>query len=202
MSTGPVVRRALPDERSEVAATVAAAFAQDPGWGFIFGDEYERLAGDFAAALFDVRIASQSVWVTGDLAAVAMWDPPGKGNAAPGSTEAIWARYRAIAGEDACGRLDSYNDAVSAVAPAEPYWYLGVLATLPGRRREGLATAMLRPVLEAADHLGIACCLETSTADNRRFYERRDFTAAAEILLPGGPPSWWLRRAPGPPARG
>jgi GNAT superfamily N-acetyltransferase len=184
----------LPDERSEVVATVAAAFAEDPGWGFILGKEYERLAAHFVGALFDVRIASQNVWVTDDLAAVAMWDSPGKNHASPGYAESVWARYRATAGEDAFERLARYNDAVAAASPAELYWYLGVLATDPERQREGLASAVLAPILSEADRLGIACCLETSTAENRRFYQRRGFTQATEIVLPGGPPTWWLRR--------
>jgi GNAT superfamily N-acetyltransferase len=191
-----VIRRALPGERPAVAATVAAAFADDPAWAFIFGEDCERLAVHFAAALFDLRAGSQNVWVSDDLAAVAMWDPPGGSDGARADGESIWARYRAIAGDDALRRLASYNDAVAAVAPPEAYWYLGVLATRPERRREGLASAVLRPVLDQADRLGIACCLETSTAANRRFYERRGFTRATAIALPGGPPTWWLRRAP------
>jgi GNAT superfamily N-acetyltransferase len=200
MSTCPVIRQALPDERSGVVATVAAAFAEDPGWAFILGKEYGRLAAHFVGALFDVRVASQNVWVTDDLAAVAMWDSPGKSDAAPAYTESVWTRYRGTAGEDAFDRLARYNNAVAAVSPAELYWYLGVLATHPQRQREGLATAVLTPILDEADRLGIACCLETSTADNRRFYERRGFTQAAEIVLPAGPPTWWLRRAPTPVA--
>jgi GNAT superfamily N-acetyltransferase len=192
----PVIRQALPEERSGVVATVAAAFARDPGWAFILGEEYERLAAGFAGALFDVRIASRSVWVTDDLAAVAMWDFPGKSDPAPGEVESVWARYRAIAGEDTHDRLASYNDAVAAASAAEPYWYLGVLATDPERRHEGLASALLAPILGEADRVGIACCLETSTMENRRFYERRGFTQATEVALPGGPPTWWLRRVP------
>jgi GNAT superfamily N-acetyltransferase len=192
----PVIRRALPGERSAVAATVAAAFADDPAWAFIFGEDYGRLAVHFAAALFDVRVGSQNVWVTDDLAAVAMWDPPGKSDGARVGGESIWVRYRAIAGEEVLRRLASYNDAVAAVASPEANWYLGVLATHPERQRQGLATAVLTPMLREADRLGMACCLETSTAANRRFYERRGFTQATAIALPGGPTTWWLRRAP------
>ncbi len=148
MSTEPTVRRASPEDRSAVAATVAAAFAEDPGWAFIFGDDYERLAAHFAAALFDVRVRSQNVWVADDVAAVAMWDAPDQDDRAPGYAASIWARYRAMAGEDASRRLASYNDALAAVAPAERHWYLGVLATQPRRQREGLATAVMAPVLE------------------------------------------------------
>jgi GNAT superfamily N-acetyltransferase len=70
------------------------------------------------------------------------------------------------------------------------------LATRPERQRVGLATAVTAPILREADRLGIACCLETSTEVNRRFYERRGFTQATAIALPGGPATWWLRRAP------
>jgi len=179
-----------------VVATVAAAFAEDPAWAFIFGEEYERLADHFVGTLFDVRVASRNVWVTDDLASISMWDSPVHNGAAPGFGEGAWGRYRAIAGEDAFARLVRYNDALAGASPAEPYWYLGVLATHPQRRREGLASAVLRPALDEADRLGLACCLETSTVGNRRFYERRGFTQATEIILPGGPATWWLRRGP------
>lgn len=192
----------MPGERSGVVATVAAAFAEDPGWAFILGEDYERLVAHFVAALFDVRVASKNVWVSDDLAAVAMWDSPGESDAVPAYTDSVWARYRAIAGEDAFERLAIYNDAVAPSAPDGPYWYLGVLATHPQRRCAGLATALLAPMLEQADRLGTACCLETSTTDNRRFYERRGFTEASEIFLPGGPSTWWLSRAPPSTARG
>jgi GNAT superfamily N-acetyltransferase len=198
MSTCPVIRRALPGERIGVVATVAAAFADDPGWAFILGEEYERLAPHFAAAMFDMRVASRNVWVTDDLAAVAMWDSPGKGDTAPVRTRSALARYHAMAGEDASERLALYHEAVAAVSPAERHWYLGVLATHPQRQRQGLASAVLAPILNEADRLGVACCLETSTAENRRFYERRGFKQATEIMLPDGPPTWWLRRAPTP----
>lgn len=65
----------------------------------------------FVGALFDVRVAFQNIWVTDDLAAVAMWDSPGTTDAAPVHAESVWARYRAIAGEEAFERLRHYTDA-------------------------------------------------------------------------------------------
>jgi GNAT superfamily N-acetyltransferase len=192
-----MVRKASPDDRTAVVATVVAAFANDPAWGFLLGEDYERLAPHFAGALFDLRVATETVWVSDDTAAVAMWDPPDEGEGAPGYATAVWGSYRAIAGEDAFERLTLYNSALDTAAPVESgYWYLGVLSTHPERQREGLASAVLGPVLSDADRLGFACCLETSTAGNRRFYEHRGFTQATDVLVSGGPPTWWLRRAP------
>ncbi len=199
MPSLPTIHQANLQDRDGVVATVTAAFAEDPGWAFIFGEEYGRLAADFAGALFDVRVAGRNVWVSDDLAGVAMWDPPveGKDSAgAEGYAEEVWASYRATAGEAAWGRLEIYNNAVAGVVPDEPHWYLGVLATKPERREEGMATALLSPILGEADRLGVVCCLETSTVGNRRFYERRGFVQAGEIILPGGPDTWWLGRGP------
>jgi GNAT superfamily N-acetyltransferase len=178
-----------------VIATVTAAFREDPAWAFLMGERYERLAPEFAGALFDLRAAGGKVWVSDDLATVAMWESP-SGDHDRQETRSAWARYVSIAGEQAHERLVAYKTALAAVCPADPYWYLGVLATDPARQGEGLATAVLRPVLGEADRDGMACCLETSTEANRRFYERRGFTEATEVPLADGPPTWWLRRAP------
>jgi GNAT superfamily N-acetyltransferase len=193
-----MVRKASPDDRTGVVANVVAAFANDPAWAFLLGEEYQRLAPEFAGALFDLRVATETVWVSDDLAAVAMWDPPDKGDAVPGYATGVWGSYRATAGEQAFERLTRYDNALEVAAPAaSDYWYLGVLATHPQRQREGLASAVLERMLSEADRLGLACCLETSTAGNRRFYERRGFTEATDVVVPGGPQTWWLRRAAG-----
>ena len=177
---------------------MTAAFATDPAWSFILGDEYERLSGHFAAALFDLRVVTNTVWVSDDLAAVAMWEPPHPGPAKAENAGRVWRRYRALAGKAATARLTRYNDAVAAAVPARRHWYLGVLATHPSRQGRGLATAVLQPVLDHADRHDLACCLETSTPENRRFYGRRGFTEVTDIELPEGPPTWWLLRPPCP----
>jgi GNAT superfamily N-acetyltransferase len=191
-----VVRPAVPDDRAGVTGTVSEAFRDDPGWRHIFGADYERLAGAFAATLFDLRVGAGSVWVTDDLAAVALWEPPGGAGLPAGVVDATWARYRERAGPVAWERLHAYEAAVAQAHPLGRYWYLGVLATRPDRRGQGLATSVMAPALSSADRDGLRCCLETSTQDNRDFYERRGFTEAVEVQLVGGPPTWWLTRPP------
>src|SRR5215469_1460949 len=109
MTLAPLIRRALPAERDEVIATVTAAFAEDPAWRFILNHEYGRLAPAFAGALFDLRVACGNVWVSDDLATVAMWDSP-SGDADPVQrAEEVWARYRTATSEQAYERLLSYR---------------------------------------------------------------------------------------------
>lgn len=180
-------------------ATVTAAFARDPAWRFLLGGESEQLAPLFAGALFDVRVERAEVWVGDEGASVAMWESPASREEPAGRAEAIWTRYRACAGTRASRQLDAYSAALAAVSPPAPYWYLGVLATHPDRWGSGLATAVLVPGLREADADGVPCCLETSTEANRRFYARRGFTEATEVIVPDGPPTWWLTRPPGAP---
>jgi GNAT superfamily N-acetyltransferase len=200
VSSHPTVRKAEPQERAAVVSSVIEAFADDPAWAFILNGEYERLAPHFAGALFDIRLAAGTVWVTDDLAATAMWDRPKPvATAAPTDLATrTWATYRVLAGPGAAARLARYNGAIASSTPQEPYWYLGVLATRPSAQGQGLASAVLAPVLTKADRDGLPCCLETSTAGNRRFYDHRGFTDATDISLPDGPPTWWLRRPPAP----
>jgi GNAT superfamily N-acetyltransferase len=188
------VRQARPADRATVTVAVAAAFAHDPAWTFLFGDDYDALAPLFAGVLFDRRVGSGDVWVAADGAAAALWEPPKDPGAPPDETDAVWGPFRHRAGDEVWERLTEYERAVDAARPTTPYWYLGVLATRPDRQGGGLATAVIAPVLARADTTGTDCCLETSTTANKAFYSRRGFTETTTVDIASGPPTWWLRR--------
>lgn len=107
-----------------------------------------------------------------------------------------WQNFRDEVGDEVWGRLESYDLALAAAAPPEPYWYLGVLATHPQWQGQGYASAVMAPALTAADAEGWACWLETSTPGNKPFYARRGFTQPHALDWPEGPTTWWLGRAP------
>ncbi len=186
------VRRAVPADRPAVLSTVVAAFDGDPAWRYLLGPDYASLAPVFAGALFDQRVLGGTVWVLGDAASVAMWDPPGGPD--PVVRASAWTPLHELVGEAVEARLAAYDAALDAVAPEREFWYLGVLASRPGSAGRGGATQVLAPGLERADEDGVDCCLETSTEQNRAFYGRRGFTEATQVHLPGGPRTWWMRR--------
>ena len=64
---------------------------------------------------------------------------------------------------------------------------------LPGRRREGIGSQMLRAFCVRMDELGEVAFLETDKLDSVRFYARCGFKVReqAEVL---GTPNWWMRR--------
>jgi GNAT superfamily N-acetyltransferase len=195
-TAGSPERLARPEDRPAVIETAYAAFRTDPGWAYLFGDDYDRLAGPFVGLLFDQRVAMDSAWVSDDVSAIALWDPPG--TAEPEPDDPGWLAYEQLAGPVAWDRLNDYDAAVHAVKDTDPFWYLGILATHPSRQGQGLASAVMAPALARADADGLASGLETSTRQNRAFYERRGFTQAVEVTLADAPTTWWLTRPPRP----
>ena len=170
-----VIRLAAPNDRDRLVTTVVDAFDQDPAFRAFFGPDpdFGPLATRFAAALLDRRLATGSVWMTDDGDALAMWDPPAGTVDAPPST--------LVLPPDAEARLDEYDAIVHGAITADPHWYLGVLASHPRRRGEGLARQVLKPGLAAAEAAGVPAVLETTNPGNVAMYERSGWEVTAEL---------------------
>jgi len=192
-SAKPQPRRARPADGEAVVATVVSAFIGDPAWDYITGAD-PNLTHLFAATLFDARVEACQVWMHDDAAAVALWDAPRGHEDGEAADPDRWEAYRRAAGAAGWARLTAYDDAVAAARPTEPYWYLGVLATRPEARGQGLATTVLEPVFAQADAAGLPCCLETSKTGNLDFYRHRGFSESTAVAMTEGPATWWLTR--------
>ena len=193
----PGVRRLEPGERDRVLATVVAAFSRDPlvRWVWPTDARYAGCAPPFFGLLLDLRLGGGEVWAAGDGAAVAMWDPPGGLYARPG--EDPWPVLHATFTETERAAWAVFDAAVAVPEGVPAYWYLGVLATDPPRQGTGLGSAVLAPVLAAADRTGTAAYLETTSEANVAFYARLGFAVDRAVELPdGGPRCWLLRREP------
>lgn len=169
------IRLATPADLDTLAATVVVAFDQDPAFRAFFGSDpdFGPLAMAFASDLLRRRITTDSVWMTSDGDALAMWDPPS------GTVETP-APALEIPG-DARARLDVYDAAVHAAVASEPHWYLGVLASHPRRRGEGLARLVARAGLDAAAAADVPAVLETTNPDNVALYERSGWRVTAKL---------------------
>lgn len=195
----PAPRLAEPDDVEAAVATVVAAFEDDPAWSFILGSGNPRGRQAFARALLIPRIHRATAWVLPDCSAVAMWDRLGEPQSADAlDHDAHWRTFRAEVGDEIWFRLQVYDRALDSVGPGRPRWYLGVLATRPDVQGCGRATHVLQPGLAAAHADGWDCWLETSTPGNKSFYAARGFVEATAVDIPGGPPTWWLRRPASP----
>ena len=197
----PAVRRCPPSARDRALATVVAAFATDPllRWVWPDDDRYAGCAPAFFGLLLDLRLEGGEVWVAedgADVTSVAMWDPPG-GLYQPAAGGAL-GRGPAALHRRRAGRLGRLRrGAWGCPTAAGAHWYLGVLATDPGRQGTGLGRAVTAPMLAAADRAGLPAYLETASETNVAIYRRLGFEVDREVDMPdGGPRCWLMRRDP------
>lgn len=186
-----LVRTATSDDRERVLTALVAAFARDPVIRWLFPEDatYPRYAAAFFGHLFDKRIGRGGVWTIEDGAATAMWDPPAPtSSAGSNGSDGLAAQVPA----DAFGRLRAYDDAVHALLPPTPFWYLGVLGTHPDRAGRGWGRAVMRAGLDAAAADGLPAFLETSNPVNVGIYERAGWRVAQAFDTPV--PTWVMRQ--------
>lgn len=198
MQNPPSSRMAVPRDRGAVVHTIVRAFTEDPLVRWFFPDDatYERRASAFFGYLFDIRVVHGEIHVAGDCSAASLWNRP-DGMMPQPEQDRLWGSDVEPGAEPGeLDRLDAMDEAVDSLRPAEPHWYLGVLATDPSRRGGGLARAVLQPVLGRADADGIPALLETGTPENLPFYARFGFDVLAEARVSGGPPLWAMWRPP------
>ena len=184
-------RVAAAQDAATVAATLAAAFFDDPVLSWIYSDPGRR--DQILAHWFDVVVRTYlrhgGVYVDGDRAG-AVWVPAGTDD--DGDLEAALA---ALSGE--------YDDTLAGVFevmgehhPHERHHYLFLVGTRPEWQGRGIGSALLRPMLERCDRDRTPAYLEATSEVNLRLYLRHGFEVTGRLDLPGGPTMWPMWREP------
>jgi GNAT superfamily N-acetyltransferase len=221
VATSPRVLR--PEDREPAAEVFARAFAVEPGVRAMFPDPAVRARILHLAAVQEVedamaRASGYGVEVRGELAAIALWDPPGMGARVLSRAAALGrlrrlgltarhaphiARLVARHRRDLPALARERRRAIGA-ASAGPAWHLSFLGTRPELQGHGLARLLLEHVLDRCDADGLPAWLETTDPVNPPIYERFGFRTQAHIARAGWLPGFWImRREPrGTPAPG
>jgi len=191
-----------PAGRADVPALVgvlARAFDADPVVGWVVRqDAGRRAAIEWVFRLvLEMALRHGVVEVTDDLAAVAVWEPPGRRGA--GRLREAWRLpgYVRAVGFRRLVRVSAAVAAMEACRPRQPHWYLADLAVEPSLQGRGTGGALLAHGLERADRDLMPAYLESSSARNRPLYERHGFRLRERHVLGGdGPPVSLLWREP------
>lgn len=194
--TAPRVRPVTHEEVPASVRTLTRAFADYSFTRHVLAADHHQERVRRFQELFLVRVAMEygRAWVTDDCRAVAAWTTPER-DPGPGFA-AIGPLATELAGDRAAA-LESARQALAPHRPKGPVWFLATVGVDPQAQGRGLGAAVIRPGLEAAERAGVPAFLETSEADNVRFYERLGFTVTAEVPLPGGGPrTWCMLREP------
>ncbi|MEI7519439.1 MAG: GNAT family N-acetyltransferase, partial [Mycobacteriaceae bacterium] len=124
------------------------------------------------------------------IGAVALWDPPGVAEqSARAQVAMLPSAVRAFHGR--LGVARALTEAMKAVHPEEPHWYLAMIGSDPQFRGGGFGHALMRSRLDRCDAECAPAYLESSNPDNIGYYQRFGFEVTGEIPMPGGGPSLW-----------
>jgi ribosomal protein S18 acetylase RimI-like enzyme len=188
------------DRYGEASSVLAAAFQDDPAWGWVLPNARRRAA--LLPWLFRVafEVNDAEVWTTAEpIAGCARWLAPGRAqvHAAPMLRALLVTPFRV---REATSRFLAYGRAVETMRLAtvpEPHWYLAGIGVDPLQRRRGIGSALLAPGIEASARDGVPCALLTNTEANLAFYGRHGFEIVREGRTPAsGPQAWMMRRKP------
>jgi ribosomal protein S18 acetylase RimI-like enzyme len=108
-------------------------------------------------------------------------------NAHPLPPPPLAARLRCLVGQGwrVARRWAEVFQALDALHPLEPHWYLGTLGVDPDHQGRGVGTALLRHWLAHAAADASGTYLETDLRGNVGFYEREGFTVERETRILG-----------------
>ena len=207
----PELRAAGPDDLDAVVDLLTGVFLDDPLMSAIaaaapapraaLGHLHRvELAAHYLAADPAVRADSRvdlAVDATsGEPLGVALWDAPSStdvvGPLGPGNEPPPGLDLDLLGGAWELCLADAAQ--CEAHRPAEPHWYLYMVAVAPAARGRGIGGRLLGHGLRRVDAEGLPAHLESTTPGSRRLYERFGFQQVAELAGSGLPVYWAMTR--------
>jgi GNAT superfamily N-acetyltransferase len=165
-------------------------------WALPWNDRRSRLTRLYRADLELLALPHGEVWITHGGESVAVWLPSGVDALLGAGDLAELERVSTLALAGRRAVLDEVDNLV-ALARRPCDWQLATMGTLPTSQGRGFGAAVLEPRLRQLDRSESTAGLETSTADNVRFYRRHGFQVDTEFdSLPHGAPTTWLMHRP------
>ncbi|MPZ50915.1 MAG: GNAT family N-acetyltransferase [Dehalococcoidia bacterium] len=181
-------------DQDRAVATLTLAFNTDPIVRWVSPDQgqyeslFPRIARLFGGRAFDHSTA----YGTDDLAAVALWLPPG----IDPDSDAMGALLEKELPEPDQERVFELLGQMDAYHPHEPVWYLPLTGVAPARQGLGYGSALLSHALQQCDQQRLPAYLEATSERSRDLYQRFDFEPLGVISVPGSPSMWPMLRKP------
>jgi GNAT superfamily N-acetyltransferase len=199
---GPDVRLAEQRDVPRIAATLTIALADSrwTRWALPDDGRMQRLTRLHELDAGHRGVSTGAAWVTDDVAAVAVWEPPERAEGTfplPGDVRAALDRELPYLAADRAAVVRETAAMVDTARPSEPHWWLAHLGVRPTSRRRGLAAAVLAPVLVRCDSEGVQAAAAVVSWANVRFLRGFGFEVTLETRTTDDElPLWVLVRQP------
>jgi GNAT superfamily N-acetyltransferase len=195
------VRGATPADVKALTRALAAAFEDDPIFGWLLPDRqrrYGRLLRFFALELGDVVLPAGTVWMSSEGSGACLELPPG-GWRMPLRTQALHApQFVAVFGRSLPRALATITQ-MERRHLREPHLYVPYIGVAPEAQGAGIGSRLLGRTLERADADGLPTYLEATSEQNAALYARHGFEHLGAFTVLGSPPMWPMRRLPSQP---
>ena len=196
---GPEVRVAEQRDVPRIAATLTVALADSrwTRWALPDDGRMQRLTRLHELDAGHRGVSTGSAWVTDDVDAVAVWEPPAATAPLPSDVAAALARELPYLAADRWSAVRDTSAVIESARPVEPHWWLAHLGVRPSSRRRGLAAAVLAPVIVRCDAEATPAAAAVFSWANVRFLRGFGFEVAAELRTSDDDlPLWVLARQP------
>jgi GNAT superfamily N-acetyltransferase len=196
---GPDVRPAEQRDVPRIAATLTVALADSrwTRWALPDDGRMQRLTRLHELDAGHRGVATRSAWVSDDVDAVAVWEPPSGSVPLPADVGAALERELPYLRGDRASTVAESVAMIDTARPDEPHWWLAHLGVRPSSRRRGLAAAVLAPVLVRCDTERTLAGAAVFSWANVRFLRGFGFEVVVETRTADGElPLWVLVRQP------
>jgi len=187
----------------QAAGVLARAFYDDPFFTFALPDDARRrqVLPWFYEKFLHYGLRCGRVYTTASLEGVAIWLGPHKPYLAfPGTLQSgLWQFPFKLRWPELRRSLllSNYAGRLHAAALTGSHWYLSELGVEPHLQGQGVASALLQPVLELAYRQTLCCYLETNNVKNLSFYRWHGFAVVSQgEATPVAPRTWAMLRRP------
>lgn len=191
MKTPEIISAGFRD-RDRVIHTMMLGFASDPLIRWSWPDEHDYLTyfPKFTHAFGGKAFDCATAYTIADDSGAALWLPPG---IQPDET-AMGALMLRSFSLKRLWTASTLMKRMRAFHPAEPHWYLPLIAVDPARRGCGYGSALLRHGLELIDRKSEAAFLESTSPASLPLYRRFGFEVLGTIQVDDAPPVFPMLR--------
>jgi GNAT superfamily N-acetyltransferase len=188
---GAVPELAEPADLASLAVTFAAAFRDDAMFRWSMPDATPAMLQSVFRAILAPYVDFGVLWQVGGCDAGAAWLPPQLAGRFAEIDQSVRATISPLTGDGGV-RYAALLDWLAAHLPAEPCWFLDLVAVAPAAQGRGLGRTLVRHGVERARADGCPAFLETANPRSVPLYQSLGFQIVGEQRAPDGGPAIWF----------